>query len=391
MERNAQIYTQLIYSNLKADTLLNEVKLSVSPLRIDKHKEFIESYYKGAAGIKTMMNDENELLKTDYKNQTASIQSAINALQKEYAGQEDKFIKAGSLSIPLFVVTGDSMPTDNALHTMRLLKNPDGSLYAGGVYRPDKKVNNLVVYISKVKADGKSEWFKSFNLKADSLSKDQFDNFLGPMVLTKEGCAFIVQTRDAINIRKANTLIYLSEKGDEKKRTKLNDLSYPRYLVYNEVLNGFVVVLKGADKPTDFTVKENMMLLCYNVLGDLLWKREFPLTGNVIKLINLSDGYGVIGNYLWMVDHTSQEFRTKANLNEASPYYIKVKNSGEIALVKPYNFNTSLITGAVVKINDNSIHLKAQKGTATSAASSEALTSHIMINSLGRVIFSQIQ
>jgi len=210
-------------------------------------------------------------------------------------------------------------------------------------------------------------------------------------VLTKEGCAFIMQTRDAINIRKANTLIYLSEKGEEKKRTKLNDLSYPRYLVYNEILNGFVVVLKGADKSTDFAVKENMMLLCYNVLGDLLWKREFPLTGNVIKLINLSDGYGVIGNYLWMVDQTGQEFRTKANLNEASPYYIKVKNSGEIALVKPYNFNTSLITGTVVKINDNSIHLKAQKGTAASFASPEDFTSHIMINSLGRVIFSQIQ
>lgn len=389
--RNAQIYTQLIYSNLKADTLLNEVKLSVSPLRIDKHKEFIESYYRGTSGIQTMLNDENALLKTDYKNHTSSIQSAINDLQKEYAGQEGKFIKAGSLSIPLFIVAGDSLPTDNALHTMRLLKNPDGSLYAGGVYRPDKKVNNLVVYISKVAADGRSEWLKSFNLKADSLSKDQFDNFLGPMVLTKEGCAFIVQTRDAINIRKVNTLIYLSEKGDEKKRTKLNDLSYPRYLVYNEVLNGFVVVLKGADKSTDFSVKENMMLLCYNVLGDLLWKREFPLTGNVIKLINLSDGYGVIGNYLWMVDHTGQEFRTKANLNEASPYYIKVKNSGEIALVKPYNFNTSLMTGAVVKINDNSIHLKAQKGTAGSSGSPEDLTSHIMINSQGRVIFSQIQ
>lgn len=390
-EQKAQVYTRWLYSNLKADTLLNDVKSSATPLRIDKHKEFINTYYNGSSGIQTLVNDESVVLKADYKIQTTSIQSAISSLQAQYAGENGKVIKAGNFSVPLYITPDDSLAMDNFLHTTRLVKSSDGSLYAGGMYRPDKKSNNLMVYITKVRADGRSDWFKSFNLKADSLSKDAFDNFLGPMVLTKEGCALVIQASDVANLRKSNTLIYLSEKGEEKKRIKLNETGFPRYLVYNEILNGFVVALKGTDRFNDFTIKENMALLCYNVLGDLLWKREIALTGNVIKLVNLADGYGVIGNYLWLVDHTGQEHRTRSNLNEASPYFIKMKSSGDIAFVKTYNFNTPLLTGAVVKINDNSIHLKAMKGAVTSSIAPEQLTSHIMINANGQVIFSDIQ
>lgn len=397
-ERNAQVYTQWIYSNRKADTLLLQVKAGIVPLKIEKHKEFLDTYYKGKSGLESLIQTEEKIVKDDFKVQTNSLQSTVKQLQHGYAGEPGKMVRIVGVNVPLFIFPGDSLPADNSLRTRMLLKNPDGSVYAGGVYRPDKKLNNLVVFVAKINAEGKGEWFKPFNLKADSLSKEAFDNFIGPMTLTKEGCAFLVHTQDvtlptgqAGKTRKLNTLIYLTEKGEDKKRKKLTEINYPRQITYSETINGFVILLKGVEQLENYSTKENMTLLSYNVLGDQLWKREIPLAGNVVQLFNLSDGYAIAGNYLLITDLAGKEFRTRMSEQEANPYFIKIKNSGETSSIKPLSFGTSLVTTRIVKINDSSIHLLGFKGTLADSKPGQDLTSHIMIDSNGQIIFSTVQ
>ena len=389
-EKNAQLYTQFLYSNLRADTLLGQINLSISDLKLSKHKEFIQNHYKGADGIRTLIKDEEQVLKDDYQLQTNSIIESVRKLDGSVMGDSTKQVKIGTLNVPLFIMTNDSLPMDNVLHTHQLARGSDGSIYAGGVYRPDKKLNNLVTYVARVSNDGKSDWIKSFNLKTDSLGKEPADNFMGPLVVTREGCAFVVRTINGLQNVKINTLVYLTEKGEEKNRIKLNEVLYPRFIVYNETLNGFAIALKGEAQKENFANKENLTLLSYNVLGDLLWKRELPVTGNVTKLINLNEGYGIIGNYSWILDQNNKEFRTRANQNEVSPYFAKIKTNGEIVLIKPYNFNTSLVAGGAVKVNDNSIHIRAQKITLDQYRPKGDLKSHIMINSSGSVIFQTL-
>src|SRR6478735_651769 len=280
-ERNAQAYTQWIYSNRKADTLLLQVKTNLTPLKIDKHREFLESYYTGKAGIENLLQTEQKVIADDFTAHKSNMQEVVKRIQLGYTGEPGKMVRVTTASVPLFILPGDSLPMNNVLRTKRLLKNSDGSTYAGGMYRPDKKLNNLVVFIAKINAEGKGEWFKNFNLKADSLSKEAFDNFIGPMILTKEGCAFVVHTLDVTKTKKLNTLIYLTEKGEDKKRKKLTETTYPRFITYNETVNGFVILLKGETQLENSGNKENATLLSYNVLGDLLWKREIPMAGNV--------------------------------------------------------------------------------------------------------------
>ena len=397
-ERNAQVYTQWIYSNRKADTLLLQVKAGIAPLKIEKHKEFLDTYYKGKSGLESLVQTEEKIVKDDFQVQTNSLQSAVKQLQHGYAGEPGKMVRIVGVNVPLFILPGDSLPADNSLRTRMLLKNPDGSVYAGGVYRPDKKLNNLVVFVAKINAEGKGEWFKPFNLKADSLSKEAFDNFIGPMTLTKEGCAFLVHTQDvtlptgqAGKTRKLNSLIYLTEKGEDKKRKKLKEIDYPRQITYSETINGFVVLLKGVEQQENHSITENMTLLSYNVLGDQLWKREIPLAGNVVRLFNLSDGYAIAGNYLLITDLAGKEFRTRMSEQEANPYFIKIKNSGETSSIKPLSFGTPLVTTRIVKINDSSIHLLGFKGTLADPKPGQELTSHIMIDSNGQIIFSTVQ
>lgn len=390
-ERNAQVYTQWIYSNRRADTLLLVVKAGITPLEIEKHKEFLDTYYKGAEGVGNLIIAEEKKIKDDFQMVTNSIQGEVKKLQPDFIGVSEKTVKIGAVSVPLFSLENDSLPADNALHTRRLLKNPDGSIYAAGMYRPDKKLNNLVVFVAKITAEGKGEWFKSFNLKADSLSKDPFDNFIGPMTLTKEGCAFLVHTVDATKTTKLNTLIYLTEKGEDKKRKKLKESNYPRQIIYSEASNGFVILLKGEAQREDNGNKENVILLSYNVLGDQLWKNEIPLIGNVTLLLNLSDGYAIAGNYLLITDLAGKEFKTRINEQEVYPYFIKIKSSGETALIKPLAVRSSLVTTRVVKVTDRSIHLLGRKGALTDQTPDQELNTHIMIASNGQIIFSNVK
>lgn len=390
-ERNALIYTQWIYSNRKADTLLFSVDAGLTPLKIEKHKEFLDTYYKGRGGIESLYQAEKKLIADDFKVQTISIQGVVKNLQLGYAGEPGKMIRVTTVNVPLFVVPGDSLPVDNSLQTRRLLKNSDGSTYVGGMYRPDKKLDNLVVFVAKINAEGKGEWFKNFNLKADSLSKDAFDNHLGPMTLTKEGCAFVVHTLDASKTKKLNSLIYLTEKGEDKKRKKLVETSYPRLITYSEEVNGFVMLLKGDQPAEDIGVKENMTLLSYNVLGDQLWKREISLAGSAVQLFNLSDGYAIVGNYQQITDLAGKEFRTRVTEKETGSYFIKIKSNGVTSLIKPFSMGSSWVTVRVVKVNDSSLHLLGFKGTPADQKAGQELGSHTMIDSNGQVIFSNVQ
>ncbi len=390
-ERNAQVYTQWIYSNRRADTLLQVVKSGITPLEVEKHKEFLGTYYKGQDGVGDLIKSEEKAIKDDFHSVTNLIQEEVRQIPKEFTGTFGKFVKIGIVNVPLFSLAHDSLVLDNTLHTSVLLKNPDGSLYAGGMYRPDKKLNNLVVFVAKITAEGKGEWFKAFNLKADSLSKDPFDNFIGPMALSKEGCAFLVHTVDATKATKLNTLIYLTEKGEDKKRKKLKEGNYPRQIIYSEASNGYIVLLKGDEQMEDTSSKEIVTLLSYNVLGDQLWKNEIPLTGNVTLLLNLSDGYAIAGNYFLITDLAGKEFKTRINEQEVNPYFIKIKNSGETSLIKPLAVSSSLVTTRVVKVTDRSIHLLGQKGGLADQSPDQGLDTHIMIDSNGQIIFSSVK
>ena len=223
------------------------------------------------------------------------------------------------------------------------------------------------------------------------MSKDPFDNFIGPMTLTKEGCAFLVHTMDVTKTTKLNTLIYLTEKGEDKNRKKLKESNYPRQIIYSEASNGFVILLKGDAQIENNSSKENVTLLSYNVLGDQLWKNEIPLTGNVTILLNLIDGYAIAGNYLLITDLAGKEFKTRINEQEVNPYFIKIKNSGETSLIKPLTLGSSLVTTRVVKVTDRSIHLLGRKGTLTDQTPDQGLPTHIMIDSNGQVIFNNVR
>jgi hypothetical protein len=279
------------------------------------------------------------------------------------------------------------------LITQRNIKNRDGSIYLAGVYKPDKKTNNMVVFVAHVNPDGKPGWLQNFSLKIDTLSVNpDADNFLGPMELTQEGCAFVVRSVHLTRHDAINTMVYLNEKGESKFRVRLKESLYARSINFIEQSNSFVLALKGDAETENTGLAENIRMISVNALGDLIWHREIALTGTYINLTNLLDGFILVGNYSVLRDIKGREIKTRPG--ESSPFIIRLTDRGEITAVNLVSPSRSVYVLKVVKVSDNSINLLGFDDNFETAKGktiiSEGRLLHILTNRFCQIVSSNL-
>jgi hypothetical protein len=315
----------------------------------------------------------------------------LNTADNSYTNKEG-FLKFGRYTIPLLI----QPPTPEALDLGVLFtkfnrKNPDGSAYLAGIYKPDKKKNLVSTFVMRINPDGKPAWFKDVTASVDSTAIGDAHAYLGPLVLTQEGSALVIRSIHATRGDVLNTFVYINEKGEERLRKKLDNKSFPRALLYAEKSNSFTLVLKGVEQKEKYSSAEPIDMLGINVLGEITWKKEnISLTGTLTEVISLSDGYLLAGNYFILSDQTGKEVRTKMSSGECSPYLIKLNERGVILFSKPITTNGSFYLHRVVKINDMSIQLLGNSETMEMGISGVLKPNekflHIMTNKFGQQI-----
>jgi hypothetical protein len=94
-------------------------------------------------------------------------------------------------------------------------------------------------------------------------------------------------------------------------------------------------VLKGTESKLNVSSKEDVTLMCVNVLKDILWKKTFPIAGMVSDVTLLSDGLLLSGNFMTLNDSKGNEVRTKVNAQESNPYIMRVSERGELTPIVP--------------------------------------------------------
>ena len=394
-DRNSEIFSNLIYANRKADTLIKVLQEHITPLDVDKHKEFISRAFGSQAALEVYVQSEQQNINSSFNQYQDQLRGNIlrTDMNRYIFASKENFIKSGKWNIPLTVKKDSLEKIDQGiLMTQFNKKNPDGSVYISGLYRPDKKKNNIVTYVVHLTPDGKVAWLKDISVSIDSLAVGDAHTYVGPVVTTSEGCALLVRSVHMTRGDVANTFIYLNEKGEEKIRKKIKETAYPRFLIYSEKFNSFVLTLKGQEQKQNYSSSEDITLLNINALGDMTWKKNIQLTGNVVDLISLTDSYVLTGNFLVMNDQTGKEIRTKFTTSECSPYLIKISERGEVLATKPFTTPYSVYLSRVAKINDNSINLLGYKETIESGSQRHFNTFdkvvHIMTNRLGEIICS---
>jgi hypothetical protein len=392
--RNAEVFTNLIYANRRADTLLQELKSHVSTTKVNKHRDFVIHAFGGQPGLEKYVTTERQFIVNAFNEYGNELRANLlgSAVADPVFTNKENSIKTVRGSVSLLVQTPTPELLDQGvLVTLFNRKNPDGSAYLAGIFK-DKKKNIINSYLMRLNSDGKTAWLKDYSLSIDSAVVADANTFLGPVVLTQEGCAFIARSEHTTRGDQANTFLYINEKGEERLRKRIKENNFPRTMVYSEKSNAFILSLKGNAKNQNFAAAEPITTLSINVLGEIIWKKEVQLTGTLVDLVPVIDGYLLAGNFLVMKDHTGTEVRTKVSSNQCSPYVVKLSERGDVITSQPFLTPESFYLKRIVKVNDNSVNLlgyseKVDAGMAKTFSGSDKMI-HIMTNRTGQLICS---
>jgi hypothetical protein len=359
------------------------------------HQDFVSKYFGSKAMLEKYSADQMAMINKTYQDYASDLRNTI--LKKPDSSKwmlqsKTNSVRFGYKTIPFKIESVKSEALDKGLlFTLFNQKNPDGSAYLAGVHKPDKKSNNVVVYVARVNPDGKVAWLNSFNPNIDSTSKVADANHaLGSAIVTPEGIAFIVHSKHLSSESKMNTFFYLNEKGEARVKFVLADNSYPRFLKYRENLNAFVFVLKGTEQDSDINAKEDVTLMCVNVLKDVLWRKSTSFAGNLVDAAEVSDGLVLAGNFMIMNDAKGNEVRTKVNSKESNPFLIKVGDKGEIRSM-PIAVPFSFYLNRLFRVSDQSLNLIGTRENFETGLSKpfeyDGPVLHIMSTKLGQVIY----
>lgn len=393
LNQRLELYSTLIQQNRVADSLSSMVQASVNNESVIKHKDFLEVFYKGSTGLQNFLTEEKKTIDNSLNEYQGVLKLNLLQLLNESETMTNKYLKIGASNVPLFVTDTISKTLgNNVLVTTRKLLSADGSMYLFGVSKPDRKLNNLVPYVARVNPDGKAGWIQNYNLSVDSAVVDA-NSIIAAAVLTQEGCAFVVSSTHLSRGDKANTLVYITEKKEEKFRKRLKEAAIVRELIYVEESNTFVMSFKGNSEEQNFSDLEKMAVMSINALGDLVWRSDIEVAGTLQNLLRVRNGFVLAGNYTFIKDTKGKEYRTRLAAGQSNPYLIKLSERGDVQRVLPLASEKSIYLNTLVKVNDGSINLLAYEATFDQAkvkTAADKPEKHVMVNYELKVICSTL-
>jgi hypothetical protein len=395
-ERNATLFSMLIYSNRTADTLLSHVRERATRDKMRKHEDFITKHYGGSAGLQKYIEAEREYIRVSFGQYTGGLRSAlVNMASPALATTSSKtlrFANRWSVSTSVQTPSAEMMAKGDPI-TLNSKQSPDGSHYLVGTFHPDKKTNLNVVFVARVMPDGKPGWFHTISHKVDSLSAAADGHqSVGPVELTQEGCVVVVRSVHATSGAARNAMIYLNEKGEEKFHVRLADRHMPRTLTFSERSNSFVLLFKGQEESPNFNAPEQVTLVGINALGDRQWRRQLTLAGGIVGLVNLIDGHLLAGNFTLLRDLSGKEHTARAG--ESNPFVVRFNDRGDIERILPVATTKPVFMTHMIKVTDRSINLLGMEGAlpggGTGSLAPDKQVVHLMTNRVCEIVCTNI-
>jgi hypothetical protein len=357
-------YGAMVNEYYLADSVIKEVQSRVSAINVDKHKQFLETYYNGNIGVREYIGKESKGIEKGFQEYIGTLRESIVDDIVADTVFTDKVVRFGRSRIPLAVAKTFSIDSiaHGALEATHLKENADGSKYTAGVHKSTKGLKNAIAYVARISPDEKVTWYKEYDIAIDSAGADA-ENFVSDMQLTSSGCAIIVRSRHLTNQSVLNSLVYIDEEGNEQLNKRLDENAYPRTINYSEKTNSFIIGFRDHDASQVLTHESPTTLININVLGDLLWSLSYTFSGTLERVVNTNDGYILAGNFTAKKDHNGNPVRTKINEKQTNVYLDFVSDQGVVSNTKLITSGESFYLTDVVKVNDSNISLLGNKGS----------------------------
>lgn len=376
-------YSELIKHQIVADSFLTAVKVKIDDDKIARHNSFIQNNYGGKAGLTNFVNKEKDQGNKDFNYYKLTLRNDILDHINSKKTDHEPWLKYQKVKIATFLNNEDSASLANNSHiTTSIEYRADSSYYLAG-YLPDTKIARTIGFVAKVNSLNQVQWLKEVDISIDSGLVDASIKAID-IEVTKEGCAILTYSKHLSSPLIVNTLLYITDDGEEKINTRLISEAFPRKVIYDQNNSRFVVILKGDNINQDLKKEEKLSLVAYNTLADKLWERDITYSGSFEDMIILQEGYLVMGNYTNIKDHNGKQFRTKMQMDETNAFLIKISSQGDIQKIAAYQRPQSYYISKVFKVNDGNINLFGVKGNKNDLSAGLSYTNenlfHLMIN-----------
>ncbi len=381
VERKLYLYGQMVNRIKEADTVLSDIRRRNTEASLNKYPEFINTHYQGMSGISSLITTERSANREDAAQYVSTIRDRLYEMLASDSTAETVTHNRKNIALQEQLSADNDMLGTDPITTHRV-ENFDGSLFLGGIFRNEKE-DKTQAFVCGVTPDKKVGWYNEYLLQFDSAIGPDSHTRVGAIKTVPGGLAVILNGVDT-NMVRHNHLYIFDEKGDVTLSRRLLLNQYPRTINYNERTNTLMVTYKGEDYLDDILQQSELILANYSIYGDLLWQQRMSYKGDINNVVNLDDGYMLLGNYneLKMLDGKISRV-SGSNLDTRS-FALKVDLSGEVTDMKTFNNSRPYFTNKVYKVSDDCINVFGSNGSYTRSVRVDdepGSAVHLIINS----------
>jgi len=381
MERKLYLYGQMVNRIKDADTVLSDIRKRNTDESLEKYSEFLRMHYQGKVGVNQLVTKEQSANREDVTSYVQSIQDRLyemyeaDTLAEKITYKKKDYLMKEQLSVDNDQLTKDPITTHK-------IENFDGSYFIGGIIKNEKE-NKTQAFVCGITEDKKVGWMNEYLLQFDSAIGFDSHTRVGAMKTVPGGLAVILHGADT-NDMHHNHLFILDEKGQPTLSRRLLLNQFPRSINYNERTNTVMVTYKGIDYRDDILLESELIMANYSIYGDLLWQTRLSYKGDLNAVVNLDDGYMVLGNYneLKMLD--GKISRAGGGNTNTRSFAVKVNLNGELTAMKAYDNGKAYFTNKAYKVSDDCINIFGATGAYQQTLKVESAPGsavHLIINS----------
>lgn len=354
IERKLYLYGQMVNRIKEADTILNDIRRTNTKASLEKYSDFINSQYGGQSGITDMVTKERQNNQRAASSYVSNIQNnlydllAMDSISPTVSYKKKQYALQPGLSMENELLTADPITTER-------VENFDGSLFLGGIFRNEKE-QKTQAFICGVTPESKMGWYNEYLLQMDSATGYDTHTRVGAMQSVPGGLAIILNGVDTSGTR-MNHLMILDEKGQPTLSRRLLLNQYPRSISYNERTNTLFVTYKGEDYLDDILASSELIMANYSIYGDLLWQKRMTYKGDIADVVNIDQGYLVVGNYNELKGLDGKILRAGSTNTDTRAFALKIDYSGEIVDLKGLDFGARYFANKTYKVSDDCINI----------------------------------
>ena len=352
MQRKLGFYNDMMHALRSADSVANEIITRFDEKQLARHANFLAKYFNGASSVEPLANKIIADNKEAFESYVTKIRTSIIGTLIIDDDDQQK-IAHKRIDIPLYVASNpDSLEMEVLVTTHKLL-NSDGTTYLAGLVVNDKKVKNREVFLTRINVAGAVDWFKTIDVEIDSAGPDS-NHVIGDLQVTQEGCALLIRSIKIDSSAAINSLLYVGDDGNNRFLKRIDVDDYPRKINYSESSSSFLISFHGDVENQPLNESGNLISIKVDNSGEIIWKKELLLSGNLVDVINLRSGHMMIGNYTKL---QTRPGRTLTPDSETGIYLVSLDEQGEVLGQETIEDEDPFHVSKVYKVNDKNINL----------------------------------